>query len=258
MLTRAALGCFAVSLILAILLHPRVFYGNGGGGSFINFDSVFFAGQWIAFAVAALAFGLALAAWNHTGNSRSAGALWLPFGCAAVLLFLLATGVPHKANSGDWRNRKLGAVEFVRAVMRVRKANIAPNILSASVFAGEWKDADGAVYTFSERSIAWRNAQQEGGYAAAQCGASFQLRYIERDREALQSNGLSWSEHAGAVYDSTALDARIPVAELACGPFDRIVFIRASSTEVWRWTNALDLDAIKKDAFVLRRVDGTR
>ncbi|MGV3710514.1 MAG: hypothetical protein ACO1Q7_16915 [Gemmatimonas sp.] len=257
-MTRAAFGCFVLSLILAVLLHPRVFYGTGGGGGFINFDGVFFAGQWIAFAVALLAFGLAIASWNQDGSSRSALTTWLPAGCAALLLFLLATGVPHKANEGDWRNRKLGVVEFVRALARVRTENLAPNHISASAFAGEWRDSEGAVYTFTEQSVAWRNAQQEGGYASANCGAKFALRYIERDREALQSNGLSWSEHVNAVYDSAAADSRVPVAELACGAFDRIVFIRATPTEIWRWTNALDLDAIKRNTFVLKRVDGTR
>lgn len=250
--SRAALGCLIASVVLGIAFHPRVFFGNGSGPVIFSLDGLFFGGQWVAFVLALAALGLSGAAWLGAGESRTVASAWLPLCALLTLTFLAVFGVPHQANSGDWRNGEVGAAAFVRGVARSRKANAKPIELSADAFRGEWRAADGVTFTFSPTGVRWTGSAGSGELALSACGPAFELRYLQRDREVLQDNGLTWSTHAIARYDSTAVDAQIPVAEVACGPADRILFIRASADEIWRWTNALDLDAIKNNTFVLR------
>jgi len=86
----------------------------------------------------------------------------------------------------------------------------------------------------------------------------FALRYVQRDRDILHDNGITWSTRVKAPYESTAVDARIPTAEITCGNSEPVLFIRASATEVWRWTSSPDLERIKNNSFVLRWNTGSK
>ena len=246
---RAAVACVVIAAVLAVLFQPRFIWGNGSG-SIVSFDDLFYAAQWAAvlFGVVGLVFWIA--SWK---NGQVPSRAWIVLAVdIVVLVFLAMTGVPHKANRTEWRSGALGITHFMRGESRRRAANAPPTQVSADTFAGTWRAIDGSTYTFSANRIAV-DGPSSMEYTAARCGSAFSLQYIERDREALQDLGLTWSEHAIAVYDSTEVDARIPVAQLTCGT-EGIVFMRASPNEIWRWTSALELDAIKSAAFVLQRV----
>lgn len=257
MISRTALGCLIASVVLGGFSHPRVFFGDGGGSAVFSLDDLFFNVQWAAFVFALIALGVSGAAWLNAGDARNSTNLWLPACSALMVAFLLTVGVPHPANKSEWRQRELGAAAFVRGMARSRKANAKPKKLTSETFSGEWRAIDGRTFTFTANSVTWRDASSSGEYNASTC-QPFELHYLERDREVLQDLGLTWSKHAGALYDSTAADAKIPVAELTCGRSDHTTFIRASKDEVWRWTNATDLETIKSDGFVLRSTEAAK
>ena len=171
---------------------------------------------------------------------------------ALMLTFLLVVGVPHQTNRGDWRNGEMGAAAFLRDVARDKTASAKPTMLTADSLRSEWRATDGTVFTFTPASVSWQSSSGNGEHSPAACGQPFALHYIQHDREILQDYGITWSLHANAVYASTAADARIPTAEIACGKFEPVLFVRASATEVWRWTSSLDLESIKNNSFVLR------
>ena len=246
---RAAVACVVIAGVLSLLFYQRVFFGSGAG-SFVNFYDVFYTGQWAAVLFAIVGLACCIAAWK---NGQSPSRVWVVLGFDVALLILaMVKGVPHRANRTEWRRGALGVVHYFRGAAKQRAENAPPKQVSADTFAGSWRGPDGSVYTFSpDRLVQQGSSVVE--YTRANCGPSFALEYIERDREALQDLGLTWSEHAFAVYNSTAVSAKIPVANFTCGQ-EMAVFIRASPGEVWRVTSTLELDAIKAAAFVLQRV----
>lgn len=251
-----AIGCVAASAIIAIVCHPRVFFGTGTSASIVSLDGLFFAGQWIALALAAFALMLsAMAMSNGAGAKGASVAPATVMGVAAlIVVWLLATGVPHPANRSEWRNRELGARAFLRGMSRQRTANAPPPALSAAAFAGAWRSDDGTTFTFAGDRVAWAGTQGSGEYSAPACGGTFRLTFTGRPRDVLQDLGLTWSAHAGERYDATPPDAQVPVAQVECAGSEPVTFIKAGDDEVWLWTSSLDLDAIKRGAFVLRRV----
>ena len=246
---KGAVACALIAGVLALVCQPRVFWGDGPA-SIVSLDGLFYAGQWAAVLFAILGLGCCVAMWKN-GPWPSRAWVVLAFNLV-VLIFLVMKGVPHNSNRGEWRNGALGIRHFIRGESKRRAANTLPRQLGADTFAGAWRGTDGSTYTFSNDRVVW-SGTSGGEYARGKCASPFSLEYIERDKEALQDFGLTWSTHAIAVYDSTTADAKIPVANLACG-HERVVFIRASPGEVWRWTSELQLDEIKSASFVLQRV----
>lgn len=245
-----ALVSVIAAALLAIVCHPRVFFGSGTAMSVVSLDGVFFAGQWIAFALAALALvssALAMSAGTGTKSVVVAAIAVL------LLVWLLISGVPHPANRGEWRNRELGVGAFMRGMTKRRAENAPPPALSANAFAGEWQGEDGTTFTFENDRISWRGSRGNGEYSASSCGSAFRVAYTARNRDVLQDFGLTWSTHAGERFDATQPDARVAVAQVECAGTEPVTFIKAARDEVWRWTSSLDLDAIKRGAFVLRR-----
>ena len=245
---RVAVACVVIAVVLSLLVQPRFFWGKGPG-SIVSLDDLFYAGQWAAVLFAILGLVCYGAAWKN-GQLPSRAWVVLAFNIM-VLMFLVLKGVPHSANRNEWRNGALGISHFIRGEAKRRAANTPPKQVSAGTFAGTWRGIDGSTYTFLTDRIAW-NGTSLVQYTREHCGAPFSLEYIERTREALQDFGLTWSVHAIAVYDSTPAAAQIPVAMLTCGP-EIVVFIRASSDEVWRVTSTLQLDEIRSASFVLQR-----
>lgn len=250
MSSRAAIVCVVAATLFAAVCHPRVVYGNGGGGSIVSFDELFYAGQWIAFSLAVVALVVSIAT-IRSGNASTAaiGATV----CALLLIaWNVAFGIPHRANQGAWPMRELGIKAYLRGRQNDAKLHAKPERTTAREMAGSWRAHDGSIYSFSDTAITWTGTSS-GSYTNAACTA-FELSYEIRDREALVDLGMVWSAHAGIVYDSTALNARIPVANVACGN-DRIVFTRATADEIWRWTNSMDANDFKDSSFILRRVN---
>jgi hypothetical protein len=241
--------------LIAIVSHPRVVFGDGTAMSIVSLDAPFFIAQWLALVLAVLALILSLLAIRSGTGAKSVLVAAL---ATTLVAWLVITGVPHPANSGEWYKREVGIGAFMRGYAKRRAENTPPPALSADSFAGEWRAVDGTSYSFGPERVSWTGGLGAGEYSAAACTGEFRLAYVERTRDLMQDLGFTWSTHAIARFDSTALDARIPVAEVACGPSDRIVFIKASDDEVWRWTNSLELDALKSGAFVLRRASGSR
>lgn len=253
--SRAALGCLILSIVLSVACNPRVFFGTGGSAVF-SLDGLFFWGQWIAFALALFALCISTMIWLNAGRALTLPTLWIPIFSALMCAYLLLTGVPHPANSGEWRNGELGIAAFMRGGARRAKANAKPIELTAESFRGTWRAPDGTEYTFEPHNLKTRNNSETRNFAGADCAEGFSIRYVQQGREILQDLGLTWSEHAIARYDSTALDAKIPVAEVTCVS-QHFVFIRASSNEVWRWTNTLNVNDLKDKSFILTLVDST-
>lgn len=250
MTSRAAIVCIVAATLFAAVCHPRVVYGNGGGGSIVSFDDLFYAGQWIAFVLAILALVVSITT-IRSGNSSS-----VTIGttvCALLLIaWNIAFGIPHRANQGAWPARELGIKAFLRGRNIEARLNAKPEKTTAQELAGSWRAHDGSIYSFSDTAITW-TGPDSGSYSSAVCSA-FELSYEIRDREALVDLGMVWSAHAGVVYNSTALNARIPVANVACGS-ERIVFTRATADEIWRWTNSMDANDFKDSSFILRRTN---
>ncbi|MBC8086714.1 MAG: hypothetical protein H7Z40_05575 [Phycisphaerae bacterium] len=253
MSSRAAIVCVVLATVFAVACHPRIFFGSGDGpaGSIVNLDSVFFLGQWasVLFSVMALVLAALLL---RSGNSSPATVVVLG-GSLLLLILQIATGIPHPANRNEWSNRELGAVAFMRGVAKRAKTNAKPVLLTAASFAGQWQSHDGSVYVFAPDSVAWTGSSN-GAISRDTCGQDFLLEYMERERDVLLDYGLTWSPHAGAVHDTTATDARIPVLHAACATGNRFVFIRATENEVWRWTNSMNANDFKGTTFILRRV----
>jgi hypothetical protein len=248
---RTALICLVVALALAVACHPRVFFGNGST-AFVSLDRVFLAGQWAALFLSLAAFLVSwLASRGSAEQARAAGEVALPAVSALLVVYLLFAGVPHPQNSSEWRNGEMGVAAWLRAAARQAKANAGPTIVGAETFAGSWSAPGGALYAFHPDKVSWTGGAGSGELSAAVCGADFSLRYVQKGREALQDLGLTWSTHAFDVHQATAQDAVIPVAEVACGS-EHFVFIRASTDEVWRWSNSLDANDLKNDSFILR------
>jgi hypothetical protein len=241
--------------IIAIVSHPRVVFGDGTAMSIVSLDGPFFMAQWLALVLSILALVFSVLAILSGTGSKS---ILVAAVATTLVAWLVMTGVPHPANSGEWYKRELGLGAFMRGYAKRRAENTPPPTLTASSFAGQWQAIDGTSYSFGPDRVSWSGGEAAGEYSAAACAGEFRLAYVERTRDLLQDLGFTWSTHAIARFDSTALDARIPVAEVACGPGDRIVFIKAGADEVWRWTNSLELDAIKSGAFVLRRASDSR
>lgn len=250
-----AIACLVVAALLAVISHPRVVYGDGNGVAMniVSFDDVFFAAQWatVVFCLLSLAMYVVTARGATTMSAPWA----VPVVASALLAYLIFAGIPHPANRAEWPTRELGIRAFVRGMAKRRAASPKLVKISANAFAGSWRAVDGTTYEFFPDSISLHSAAGPGEYSRATCGATFELVYVERSRDVLRDLGLPWSLHAIALHDSTPVNARIPVANMACGN-DRFVFIRATEGEVWRWTNALDADAIKRDSFVLRAAIG--
>lgn len=253
--SRTALGCLVLSIVLSVVCNPRVFFGTGGSAVF-SLDGIFFWGQWIAFALALLALCISATLWLNAGRVLSLPVLWIPAFSALMCAYLVVTGVPHPANSGEWSRGELGIAAFIRGQARRTKANAKPIVLTADAFHGTWRATDGVEYTFEPNNLRERSDLGVRNFASADCAEGFSIRYVQQGREILQDLGLTWSEHAIARYDSTALDAKIPVAEVTCVS-RRYVFIRASHNEVWRLTNDLDLKGIQDKSFILTLVDST-
>jgi hypothetical protein len=253
---RAALGCLVVAALLAIVCHPRVFFGTGATMSVVSFDDLFFAGQW-----AALMFALAslvLAATTIRAGAFGTTVLGVLGLSVVVIIFLAATGIPHPANSGAWRNGEVGVRAFTRGMAKKAKAQAKPIHLSADSFAGAWRAPDGTTYTFAADSLSWSRTNGDGEHSRRTCGTEFSIEYLQRERDVLQDHGLTWSAHAVEVYEATSVDAKIPVAFVSCGTNDRFLFIRATAGEVWRWTNAMDANDLKDGSFVLRKAQVSR
>lgn len=255
--SRVAVGCLAVSVLLSVVCHPRVFFGNGGGSAVFSLDGLFFRGQWIAFILAVLALLLSGANWLNTGRVLAASALAVPVLSSVLIVFLLCTGIPHPANEGSWRNRELGLAAFIRGQAKRAKANAKPELLTAAAFAGEWKSPVGTVFTFTDDRVTWKSDSSSGEYSQSVCG-DFSIRYVQKDKSILSDLGLIWSKHAVAMSDAAPADAKFAVAVVACNKLDRFVFIRASETEVWRWTNSLDATNITDESFILRPVQSSK
>lgn len=242
--------CIVAAALVAAVCHPRVVYGNGGGGSIVSFDDLFYAGQWIAFVLAILALLVSIAT-LRSGNSST-----VTLGATVCALLLIAWnvafGIPHRANQGAWPARELGIKAFLRGRQIEAKQNSKPEKSTAHEMAGSWRSHDGSIYSFSDSAITWTGTNS-GSYSSSVC-AAFELSYEIRDREALVDLGMVWSAHVGEVYDSTALNARIPVANVACGS-ERIVFTRATADEIWKWTNSMDANDFKDSTFILRRAN---
>lgn len=254
--SRVALICIVLSVILAVVCNTRVFYGNGSGSAVFSLDGLFFWGQWSAFVLAVIAMLLSWPHWIGAGHTFSVRALAVPVLSVVMVVYLTATGIPHRANQAAWPNGETGLDPFVRGMVRGAEIRNRENpvAITNAAFAGEWRATDGIVYTFEGTNLIGRAAS--GGRTVTgseDCGGMFSIRYVQRDRDVLQDLGFTWSVHANAIYDATPTDAKIPVAEVSCGS-DRYVFIRATFNEVWRWTNSLDANAIKSDLFLLTRI----
>lgn len=252
--------CIVLSVLLAIVCNPRVFYGNGAGSAAFSLDDFFFWGQWAAFGLALMAMLMSWPGWIGAGRMITFSALWVPLLSLFAFAFLLVTGVPHRANSARWASGETGVAAFVRGMSLSAKAReqLNPVLTSSAAFAGQWIAADSIIYTFEDRNLSGRVASTgRAAWGSADCGGIFSIRYFQRDREVLQDFGLTWSPHANSVYDATPVNAKIPVAEVTCGS-ERVVFVRATFNEIWRWTSALTQDDIKSTSYLMKRIEGAR
>lgn len=255
-ISRVALVCVVLSVVLAIVCSPRVFYGNGSGSAVFSLDDFFFWGQWAAFVFAMAAMLMSWPAWIGDGRMISASALWVPLLSLLMSGYLLLTGVPHRANRARWATGEMGVAAFVRGMRQSgrERTKLHPVAITAAPFTGEWRAADSIVYAFEQNNVYGRNAAgTRSALGSTDCAGVFSVRYYQRDREILQDLGFTWSAHANAVYDATRADAMIPVAEVTCGT-ERLLFIRATPNELWRWTSAMTIDDFKDAGFLMRRV----
>lgn len=191
-------GSLALGCLLAILFHPRVYFGSTGSAGILPLRDLYRAGHWLALALAAIS----LSAFASRGR-RTPG-----LAAAAVLcLYEIAGGLPVFAGGRSlW-----GAIVHARSESAKRSASAEV----ARGFAGAWADASGEVYRFAPDRV-----------DAPGCALTEPPGYAMEPPGVLAGEAREWFRERG--LETT----RLPYVSFTC--LDRMVSgYKISESEIW-------------------------
>ena len=166
MTNKTALYVLLAALLLAVLTNRWFLHGSTPGFNIVSFDGLFFAAQWIAFAMTSGVLVLLATQWHA---SRQFPKLILPG--AAMLFCFVATGIPQTLNAQEWASGNLGLLRWWGAFQAQRQASeVAPR------FSGAWKSGI-RIYTFKRDELTIAAAGITETVNAASCGNALTYGY---------------------------------------------------------------------------------